>query len=351
MAETLETVTVTIGGKLFVGWSELTVTAGAEKAVRDARMTIPISAIGSFAIGDEAVISAGGEAIVTGFIRDRDRQIDGDAGSATLTIVSRTADATESSIEHDTGHIDEATLDSIAKEFGKNFTIIDKRKSKGKPASHQIVPAETLHKTLERVARRQGVLIYDDGDGAIVLADKPEGTHSGAIAEGVNIQSASVSETESGRYSKTVVRGQSSKGHGAGALRLEGVASDASVRKGRTRILLYEGDATSADLKKRAEWQSRRDAGKGLRMSATVPGWRDAGGKLWSPNWLVQATSERLDIDQMMAISAVEFSQDDSAGTVAKLSLVDPRAFGDKDPKGKKKQKVAEPKGEVMVVE
>jgi prophage tail gpP-like protein len=351
MAAMLETVTVTIGGKMFTAWSELAISAGAEKAVRQARLTIPISAVKQFAVGDEAVITAGGEPIVTGFVRDRDRQIDEDDASGTITVVSKTADATESSIEHDTGHIDDATLDKIAKEFGKDFVIIDKRKSKGKPAPHQIVPAETLHKTLERVARRQGVLIYDNGDGAIVLADKPEGTHAGSLVEGVNFKTASVSETESGRYAKTVVRGQSSKGHGAGALRIEGVAMDSSVRKHRTRILLHEGDATSYDLKKRAEWQARRDAGKGLRMSAAAPGWRDANGRLWSPNWLVQVTSDRLDIDQLMAISSVAYSQDDSGGTKAMLSLVDPRAFGDKDPKGKKKSRVAEPKGEVVVVE
>lgn len=351
MAETLETVTVTIGGKLFVAWTDIAISAGSEKAVRQARMSIPISALSSIAIGDEAVVSAGTDPILTGFVRDRDREISEDASSATISIVSKTADATESSIEHDTGHIDDATLDKIAKEFGKDFTIIDKRKSKGKPAPHQIVPAETLHKTLERVARRQGVLIYDDGDGAIVLADKPEGTHAGGIAEGINIKSASVNETEAGRYAKTVVRGQSSKGHGPGALRIEGIATDRSVRKHRTRILIHEGDATSADLKKRAEWQARRAAGKGLRMTVTVPGWRDAKGKIWSPNWLVQATSDRLDIDQMMAVSAVDFLQSDGGGTIARLSLVDPRAFGDKDPKGKRKQKVAVPKGEVMVRE
>ncbi|SCM73352.1 putative Phage tail protein [uncultured Pleomorphomonas sp.] len=351
MSDLLETVTVTIGGKRLVAWTDITISAGAEKAVRQARLTIPISAVTSIAIGDEAVISAGGESVVTGYVRDRDREIDGDSGSATISIVSKTADATESSIEHDTGHIDDATLDKIAREFGKEFTVIDKRQSKGKPAPHQIVPAETLHKTLERVARRQGVLIYDDGDGSIVLADKPEGTHAGGIAEGVNLERGSVGETEAGRYAKTVVRGQSSKGHGAGALRIEGVASDGSVRKGRTRIILHEGDATSADLKKRAEWQARRAAGKGLRMQATVTGWRDAKDRLWSPNWLVQATSDRLDIDQLMAISTVDFVQNDGDGTIARLSLVDPRAFGDKDPKGKKKQKVAEPKGEVVVVE
>lgn len=379
MADLLETVTVTIGGQVFLGWTDLAISAGAEKAVRQARLSVVLQALTGrkingtpigdayertlasyrtflagmkrISVGDEAVISAGGEPIITGFVRDRDREIDADSGSATITIVSKTADATESSIEHDTGHIDDATLDKIAKEFGKDYTIIDKRKSKGKSAPHQIVPAETLHKTLERVARRQGVLIYDDGDGAIVLADKPEGTHAGGIVEGINIQSASVNETEAGRYAKTVVRGQSSKGHGPGALRIEGIARDSSVRKRRTRILIHEGDATSADLKKRAEWQARRAAGKGLRMTVTVPGWRDAKGKVWSPNWLVQATSDRLDIDQMMAVSSVDFMQNDSEGTIARLSLVDPRAFGDKDPKGKRKSKVSEPKGEVVVVQ
>jgi prophage tail gpP-like protein len=348
VSDLLEEVTVEIDGAVFSGWTELEVQAGAEKAVRTARLSLPLPLIRGIRFGLPARVLAGGEPLVTGFIRDRDRSHSATSSSASLSIVSKTVDAVEASIDHPTGYVEKATLDKIAKEFGQSLTV--KSRAKLSPVDyHQVMPGESVHATLERIARRQGVLIYDDGEGAIVLGDKPEGRHAGGIAWGVNILEASASETEAGRHDQTIVRGQSSKGHGAAALRLEGRAVDTAIPRPRPKVIILESDATSAGVKKRAEWSARRAAGRSVRGSARVPGWRDAAGKLWSPNWLVAFTDPDLEIDQEMAISAVAFRQSERDGTTATLTLVDPRAFGGEDPKGKSAASWSAPEPEASI--
>ena len=91
-------------------------------------------------------------------------------------------------------------------------------------------------------------------------------------------------------------------------------------------------DATR--LKERARWQASRNAGWSTTATVKVKGWRDDAGELWSPEKLVFVESKRLKISQAMAIKTVRLIQN-GEGTITTMSLVDPRALGGKDAKGK----------------
>jgi prophage tail gpP-like protein len=58
-----------------------------------------------------------------------------------------------------------------------------------------------------------------------------------------------------------------------------------------------------------------------------VQGFRDDTGQLWTPGKLVWTESPFLDIAQDMLIEQVEYAQSE-AGSIATLSLTDPRAYG-----------------------
>ncbi len=77
----------------------------------------------------------------------------------------------------------------------------------------------------------------------------------------------------------------------------------------------------------------------GTTAQITVKGWRDAAGKLWQPGWLIPVHVADLGLAQEMMIESVSYEQQDAGtgdGTVARLSLVDPRAYGGKAGKGGK---------------
>ena len=147
--------------------------------------------------------------------------------------------------------------------------------------------------------------------------------------------SASATFTEDKRFSPVIVRGQSSRGGGAGALRLEARALDASVRRQRPRIIVHESEATSAKLKERAERQVKRAAGYGCSAEVEVSGWRDGEGRLFEPHFLIPVRDARIYLDQEMVIKSVTFSQSVESGgpgTRARLSLADPRALNGEAP-------------------
>jgi prophage tail gpP-like protein len=76
-----------------------------------------------------------------------------------------------------------------------------------------------------------------------------------------------------------------------------------------------------------------RAAGRGTSAQIVVAGWRDAGGMIWQPHFIVHVYDPRLYLDREMAIQSVTLTQDIAAGgqgTRASLSLVAPAALNGK---------------------
>ncbi|MBS9720170.1 hypothetical protein JYU29_05650 [Tianweitania sp. BSSL-BM11] len=248
--------------------------------------------------------------------------------------MSRTVDATEASIDHPTGSLEDCDLKQVADAFDTNGIGIECDIETEKKAVHQVRTGETLFETLETDARAQGALIYDTPKGKLKITNKPEGRQSGALVRGVNIINAS--GTLSGRfnYSEVKVRGQASFGTKATVLSPEAEAKGTASRK-RSLIIYHEGEVTSGRMKKRAGWEAKRAAGEGKKARIRTPGCRDQGGSLYKPNFLIPVQDEWGGLDQDMIIASVTFEQDGEGGTVTSLELKDPRALGGENPRGK----------------
>lgn len=312
-----------------------TLTAGAEQAVRNASFDIAWNGPGLPCEEDvPCTVTVSGELWLTGVTRDVNCAHGESDRTYSLSVVSATVDATETSIDHPTGFLENCDLRGIAAEFDTAKIGVECAIKTEKKAVHQINPGDTLFQTLETEARANGALIYDTPKGKLKIADKPEGRMKGALVKGVNIMKGS--STLSGRfnYSEVKVRGQASFGTKGTALSPEAEAKGTADRK-RTLIIYHEGEATSDRLKKRAGWEAKRAAGKGKAASITVPGWRDEAGTLYAPNFLIPVQDPWLGLDQDMIISAVSLEQDGDGGTTATLTLKDPRALGGENPRGK----------------
>lgn len=328
-----ETVVLTAGGKP-LPHSRCKLDASVEKAVREAGFTVAWSGAGLPCMpDDEATVTVSGELWGTGIIRDVRGNHDAESRRYDVTFVSRTVDAVEASIDHPTGLKRDADLVAIAKEFDTlGIGVEGTPKTLVKPV-HKVIPGESLFETIETDARAQGVLIHDDERGRLVLADRPEGRHSGGLALGVNIKQASGQLSGEGNFSEVKARGQASDGVTASVLSPEAIAKGTCYRK-RPLIVLNEGEVSSDRLKKRADWEARRGAGQGISATITVPGWRDQGGRLWTRNYLVPVDDDWLGIKQDMLIATASLDQDASGGTTATLTLKDPRALGGENPHG-----------------
>lgn len=312
-------------------------TASAEAAVRSARVDLVPTGPGVGVVPDQpTTIMVGGELVLTGYVRDVEPAHESQDRSLSVSIVSRTVDAVECSADHPTGEILNKSLADIARELDDNAIGIEDDGSLPIEPRHKLHVGDSLFHSIEKRARGRGVLIHDTPEGKLKLATKPEGTHSGGLIRGVNIEKASSRLTGRHRYSDVRVRGQSSEGTGKQQLRAEARALDRSLRRTRKLILRHEGETTTDRMKKRASWHLKRGAGNATTATITVSGWRDAGGRIWQPNWLVQVVDDWIGINGLMVIKSIAFSQNgDSDGTTATLELADPRALGGENPRGK----------------
>lgn len=333
MTGALETVAVNIGGSSFSGWSEVSIEIGVEKAVRSATLTASdFGGSVQFRPGDPCTLTASGDLLLTGYVRDVSPSHAGDRHQVTFGIVSAAIDAVEASIKHPTGFAKDMTLDEIAAEFDTAGVGIEIDESFPVEPASFINTGESLFAHVEPLARAHSVLIYDTPEGKLRLRKGIRGRHSGAlrIGAGGNIIEGSAKLTEDKRFSPVIVRGQTSKGVGAGALRLEAQAVDSSVKRNRPKILILEGEVTPAKLKERAERYVKRAAGLAATADITISGWRDEGGRIFEPHFLIAVEDGRLYLNQEMAIKSVTLTQSiarGGPGTRAQLSLCDPRAL------------------------
>lgn len=312
-------------------------TVSAEEAARTASGEFVITGPGVPAFpGLETSITASGDLMLTGYVRDVNTGYSGDNRSLSLGIVSRTVDMIEASAIHPSGEILNKDLVAIAKELDSyGIGIETDGSSFPQEIRHKLMLGETGFSSIERRARARGALLYDTPKGRLKIATKPEGMHAGTLKRGLNIltDGASASFTEEGRYSETQIRGQQSEGSDKQHLRPQTKVTDSGVGRKRVLILPQEGEGTIDRMRKRAIWQARRAAGNSVTASIPVSGWRDDNGRLWAPNWLVQVDDDWLGIEGVMIIKSVSFQQADK--TFAVLSLADPRALGGENPRGR----------------
>lgn len=329
MTDPLEIVSVSIGGSAYSGFEEISINYSAEQAARTARLKVcDFAGAVPFEPGETCTITASGTLILTGYVRTVTMNLSETDHSVDLEIVSRTVDAVEASVDHPTGFLEDKTLPEIAKAFDSCGVGVVCSESFPKEARTYLQTGESMFRTIAPIARTHDALIYDTPEGKLRIAKKPRGRHSGQIAhgEGGNIKSGSGTVTEDKRHSPVMVRGQSSRGQSPQSLRIEGKVNDGKVKRFRPLIHILETEATSEKVKARAERHVKRAAGYSRQANVTVVGWRDAGGLIWEPHYLVAVMAPRLAIQQDMAINSVTLTQS-AAGTVANIALVDPKAL------------------------
>lgn len=347
-----ETVEFRVAGRL-LAHTGCKLSVSAEAVARSASFSVAWTGPGIPCRPDEeATVVVSGELWGTGYVRDVNGSHGRDSRDYEVSFVSRAVDAVECSIEHPTWLKEDADLGAVAQEFDTLGIGIEVAAQTARKAVHKVSPGESLFETLKPDALAQGVLVHDTPAGRLRLADGPEGRQTGALRRGVNIVEASGNLSGANAVSGVTVRGQSSDGTTGTALRLEARAAGAARRR-RPRVLVLEGEASTVHVGKRAEWEARRAAGEGARATITVAGWRDAGGRLWTRNHLIEVSDDWLGIEQDMVIATVTLAQDGRAGTTATLEVKDPRALGGRSAHGKSDAAydAPEPEAKVTVAE
>lgn len=329
--------TLTIGGVVVSGWTDIRVTRGIERVPSDFEIGMTElypDELQRVVItpGDPCVVQIGGDDVITGYV---DKYVPGyDATNHAIRAMGRgkCQDLVDCSAEWANGQISGVSALAVASKLAAPYGITvscDESDLRVIP-QFNLMLGETPFEIIDRVSRYSSLLAYDGTDGNLVLARASTEEHSSGIEEGANVEGASVEYSADQRFQtyKAFIQAINTFKEGGDAGNLIATVTDAGVKRTRSKYLIAEAVAGYLDVaKQRAAWEMNRRNGRSVVVRVTVDNWRDSNGNLWTPNRLVPIYLPKLKLDRRKwLISEVTFRLDES-GTHADLVIMSPDAF------------------------
>jgi len=288
---------------------------------------------------DPCRVTIGGKTVIDGFVDSREIEADATTRGLTFAGKDRAGAIVENSL------LVKASAVKAAKWTFYNLNVADFTRQVAEPHGIRVsvqpglvLPVdprlvahvgETGFEAVRRAAGSATVLVVSDAVGGILITRT--GTARAAdLTEGVNIKRASIKYDATNRFRRYLVSTQvpgTDEASGEAA-QIQAEASDEAVRRS-SRILIVRPDKamTTAEAKRRADWEARIRAAKSATATVTVQGWTQPDGSLWPLNALCNLKAPRMiGVDGEQLISQVEYSISEG-GQVTQLSLVRPDAF------------------------
>ena len=187
-----------------------------------------------------------------------------------------------------------------------------------------VSPTETIMSTLEKMLKQHTLLLSDDETGALVLLEAGSaGKADDELVTGKNILTATYSVDAKKLYSDYVVVGQGANAQSARPVTDAQSTASAAFSRIRRRVLVTKqsGDATTAELQRRAKLIRDFSVGSSETYKCSVQGWRQSTGVLWRPNALVRVIDSYFELDRYFVIGEVTFSLSRTGTTTELLML------------------------------
>lgn len=339
------TPTLAVGGKIYSGWTAMTVTRSIENIAGGFDLELTERWDGQavrwpIKPGEACKVAIGGDVVIDGFVDDADISFDASSHRIRVSGRDRTGYMVDCSAVHKP---DEWTLklEQIAAVLARPFGVAVKADvdTGGAFSPFKLQQGESAFEAIDRMCRMRAVLPISDARGGMLITRAGTARSASALIEGVNLLSANARYSWKDRYSEYLVKGQSPAGGGGGgsgdfvevsadakAATVTSTARDAGITRYRPLIVLAEGAADGASSQDRAAWEAAVRAGRGTKVTATVQGWRQADGALWPINALAPVRSELLDLDDQLLIVDVRYVLD-GQGTRTEIGLTRPDAY------------------------
>lgn len=329
-------VMLTVGGRKYGGWTDIEIAVGIDAVASSFRIGLTERWPGHserwvIDAGSPAVVSIGGEPVITGYIDRLESWLSKDLHNVTITGRSKAADLVDCSAVNQPGSWLNRSLESIAADIAQPFgiTIIAEAPTAPPLKRFALQQGESAWDAIARMLKQRGLIGVSRADGSVALVSPKPGAAAITLAEGRDLLEIRGEHDVSDRFSRYIAKGQASgddQASGAVVAGPKGEASDPGAGRYRPLIVIAEDQASAASLAKRAEWEATVRAAKAQEATVVVNGWRQQGGALWTPMQLVRlrAPSAWID-DSVMAVSVIY--RDDNHGQVAELRVGRPEAY------------------------
>jgi prophage tail gpP-like protein len=293
--------------------------------------------------GSPCRIALGSDTVLTGYVDGRDYELSATSHEITVVGRSKLEDLVDCSgalaQQQSVGRTLGALGNLLCSPLGITVSLPDG--DTPTIPSISVLLTETGYETLERVARWNARLLYDDTDGNLVIAKVGTQKHASGFQEGVNVQAVQSTLNVSERFTSiaaiwldTTILSQGTDVSPLPYVNDKSLAVDKSfpVRadgKPRYRpllILAEQGQNQNNLVPQRVQWEMARRIGRSQAVTITVDSWRDSAGKLWTPNFLADITIPSCKVSGTWLISTVTYIRD-GQGTRADVTLMPPAAF------------------------
>jgi prophage tail gpP-like protein len=331
--------TLTVDGQALTGWTDVTVTRGIEQMpssfVIAATEASPVtSRARMIKEGRPCTIKLGRDTVVTGYVDTVVAQIGAAEHAVVITGRGKCQDLVDCAAEWKGGQISGANALEIAKKLAKPYGIEVKALDDPGPAVPQfnINVTDTPASVLELITRHAALLYYEGPNGELILAEASTADAASGFVEAKNVERASVSRSVAQRYSEYVcslisVATSALENFSDGLFFF--TSKDPNVARHRRLVLVADAVFESQHLaEKRANWEASRRAGRGSVAAIVVDSWRDAKGKLWTPNTVAPIELPSLKLTgAKWLISAVTYRRSLQGGTTAEVILMPRESF------------------------
>lgn len=319
--------------------------------------------------GPEVEIYIDGKLELVGYIDKVTPTVEEDYAEISISGRDKAGDLVDSAAAPDgPGELTDVKLEAAANKIAKPFGLSVKNEiNTGNPfPRYAFGISETAFSAIEKGARARHALVMSDGIGGIKITRTGASLAPADLTLPGNMLGSSATFSHEGRFSETIVKGQSEKARGerkdrkathtasdAPKAPADRTASDGSAtereRKGATitgrardseikrhRPIVHmaksQPDKTSADDE--ADWRMRTARSEAEELTTSVWGY-GANGKPWKVNQLTMVKDQFQGIFRQLVISNTSKRYDD-AGRITELTLNSPEAF-DKGPVGSRR--------------
>jgi prophage tail gpP-like protein len=108
---------------------------------------------------------------------------------------------------------------------------------------------------------------------------------------------------------------------------VQATATDKSLSRNRTLVIIAECAADQGYAERRADWESRVRNAKGDVVTLKVQGWRMPNGQLWPVNQSIFIDCPSCRVHDYYLIGTVEFCRSNDEGTYTQMTLKRPDAY------------------------
>lgn len=334
-----------VNGVEYGGWKDINIGAGIDRVCRDFTLSITWKWAGNTNVlnrikpFDLCEVWIDGDKIITGYIYSAPINYSADTVQTTITGRSLTSSLVDCSAIGNSQYRKRKAGDvitAIAKEYG--VKVIDNSGST-ELLDFVIEKGEKCFEAFQRIIKNERLLITDNGDGELVLANVGELKADDALVLGKNILACNAENNWSEVYSEYRVNSQSASGapneaddDDADSHNVEGgftfersIKNELPIK--RVLVIKSDGKSSSAQLNARLEFEKLNRLGKAKERTYTVQGWRQSNGKLWLPNMLVEIDDWLAGVTGQMLITEVSYRV--SNGHTAELKLSSPEGYGE----------------------